>query len=245
MGSSSASSTQSHSKQSKVHVNNLNDLLIKMEHLFHETNANIKSCNIELREEIATLREDVLQIKAECETKIVSLTDCVDEIRMDVRCNSERVAVCEKRNDLLLYGVPYSPSEDLLEIVRKISEVLGISEQNVPLVHARRLARAPISTGSTPPIAIQFAFKFVRDDFYRRYLASRDLSLSHLGFNEKKRIFLNENLTELGRKVKEAALKLKYRGKLQSVFTVDGCVYIKVAANSEAVPVQSLEQLPK
>lgn len=238
-------SSDTFSKQSKERVKGLNDFLIKMQHMFTVTNANIESCKLALRGEIATLREDVLQVKAECESKIDSLTSCVDELRMDIRCNSERVAVLEKRNDLLLYGVPYSPSEDLPGIVRTIGGLLGVRNLSAPFVQVKRFARAPIATGSTPPIAIQFAFKFVRDDFYRRYLASRNLSLAHLGFSENKRIFLNENLTGLGRKVKGAALRLKYRGKLHSVFTVDGCVYIKVAANSQAVPVNSLDELPK
>ncbi|EDS32913.1 papilin [Culex quinquefasciatus] len=90
---------------------------------------------------------------------------------------------------------------------------------------------------------LQFTFRAARDEFYRRYLSSRNLSLSHLGFSVNKRIYLNENLTELARSIKGSALKMKKDGKLHSVFTKDGFVQVKDRAEDEARPVHSVEQL--
>lgn len=95
----------------------------------------------------------------------------------------------------------------------KTTASLGYGEQDQPLISVKRLARIPIAPGSTPPIALKFAFKFARDEFYSRYLRSRKLTLEHLGFNVNKRVYLNENLTELARKVKTHAVKLKKAGK--------------------------------
>ena len=95
------------------------------------------------------------------------------------------------------------------------------------LLSSKRLARFPIQANTTPPIMIQFAFKCVRDDFYRRYLSSRNLSLIQLGFNVNQRVYINENLTEQGRRIKN----------LCAVFTKDGCVYVKTAVETEPVPV--------
>ena len=101
-----------------------------------------------------------------------------------------------------------------------------------------------MKAGCTPSILLQFVFKSERNDFFRRYLATRNLSLQHLGLATKSRIYISENLTKLGRTIKGAALKLKKDGKLQSVFTRGGIVYTKVAADAEPNPIFSLNQLP-
>lgn len=148
-------------------------------------------------------------------------------------------------NDLLLSGVPYKPNEDLSIYINKVSTALGYVEHVMPLIHTKRLARLPIEAGASPPIVLQFAFKNVRDDFYQRYLSSRSLSLNHLGFNVNKRIYVNENLTILARQVKAHAIKLKKSGKLHSVFTKDGFVFIKRKPEDQAQLVLSVDSLEK
>ncbi|KAL9705217.1 hypothetical protein quinque_008735 [Culex quinquefasciatus] len=123
------------------------------------------------------------------------------------------------------------------------SAALGYGERELPLIYTKRLARPPIAPGSTPPILLQFAFRAARDDFYFRYLSSHNLSLTHLGFNVNKRVYLNENLTDQARSIKGAALKLKKSGKLHSVYTKDGFIFVKPAEGGEAKLVNSLEQL--
>lgn len=171
------------------------------------------------------------------------LSDAIVDVRSDIALDRERIMYTEKSNDLLLSGVPFASSEDLDGITGMIAAALGYAEGNIPLVTAKRLARIPIKPGSTPPIALQFAFKFVRDEFYVRYLKTRNLSLQHIGFNVNKRIYLNENLTELGRKIKSQAINLKKAGKLHSVYTRDGAVFVKVDAKAEPQIIHFMDQL--
>lgn len=228
-----------------VPVSTLDDVLARMEHLFRETNKKIDSCKEDLQTEISTLRSDVQQLKEECRGEIDELTTSINTVRADVSHNAERIAYTERVNDLIVSGVPYNHAENLADICTAISVALGYTQEDIPLVRAKRLARFPMQANAAPPIMVQFAFKCVRDEFYRRYLSSRNLSLTHLGFNVNQRIFMNENLTKDARRLKNYAVKLKQNGKLFGVFTKDGCIYVKTTADAEAVQIRSINELPK
>lgn len=230
-------------------VENLDDLLYRMEKLFSTTSAaieaKIEASNTQLRTEISSLSREVQQFKAGCREEISTLSASVSQTRMEVRCNDERLDAMKRANDLLLSCVPYSPTEDLRGIIGSVAIALGYDEMCLPITFSKRLARLPIAAGTTPPILIQFSAKLARDDFYYRYHSLKTLSLQHLGFGIDKRIYLNENLSESARKIRKKALKLQKSGKLQNVFVKNGCVYIKNSMNSEAVEVHTLEQLPE
>lgn len=168
-------------------IESLDDLFSRLQTMFDETNAKIDKCKIELQSEISTLREEVQQFKADCSIEVGRLADSIFELRSDVALNSERILCAEKANDLVLSGVPFTASENVDLIVRKTAMALGYGEHDLPLVSAKRLGRIPIAAGSTPLVALQFAFKLERNEFYSRYLRSRKLTLEHLGFNINKR----------------------------------------------------------
>lgn len=221
----------------------LDELFGRMKKMFEKTNTRIESCKSDLQSEFTALREDMHQFKAECSSNVNKLSAELSYTQDNVSLNYERILICNKSNDLLLSGVPYQSSENLPDYVRSVSLALGYSDQDRPQIYMKRLARLPIAAGSTPPVLLQFSFRAVRDEFYRRYLSSRNLSLTHLGFNVNKRVYLNENLTDLARTIKGGAIKLKKEGKLHSVFTKDGFVFVKDRPEDEARPVHSLEQL--
>lgn len=229
-------------------VTSLDDLLARMQSMFYEmvnkTIAIIESCKSSLQAEINVLREKIQLFQERSRAEIATVTNSVDKVKNKVCSMAGRTAAMERSKDLLLFGVPFHPSENLPGVLETVCSVLGYSGRNVPLAFIKRLARAPMKTGGTPPILLQFAFKSERNDFFRRYLAARNLSLQHLGLATKTRIYLSENLTKLGRTIKGAALKLKHDGKIHSVFTYDGIVYTKAAADAKPNPIFALDQLP-
>lgn len=224
-------------------VETLTDLLDRMQDMFEKTNAKIDSCKEDLQTEISSLRDDVQLFKSECTGEINRLSSSVVKMRADIHQNYDRIRAVEKSKDLLLAGIPYAANEDVYDISRRVAIALGYTEQNKPMIYAKRLARGPIAIGATPPIALQFAFKLARDDFFRRYFSVRNLSLIHIGFNVDRRIYLNENLSEEARKIKGKAISLRRAGKLHAVFTKDGCVFVKPAMDAEAVLARSLDDL--
>lgn len=112
------------------------------------------------------------------------------------------------------------------------------------VVEARRL-KSGSKTNADGLIVAEFALKSTRDEFYSAYLQKRDLKLRHIGLDSDRRVYINESLTIEARKLKSAALHLKKSGKLSSVYTKHGVVYIKPAANGPTIEIQSERDLDK
>lgn len=228
-------------------VENFDQLLFRIGKMIDDGNAKIErkieASNATLVNEISTLRDEVNQLKIDYARDLTALKESHAKTAEEVRRNRGAVGNLVKSNDLILTGVPYCPTEKTNEVLRKIAVVLGYSESDVPLVFTKRLARVPTTTGATPPILFQFAFKAAKEEFFRRYFSVKNLSLLHLGFDVDKRIYLNENLTDSARSIKGAALKLKRNGRIQNVYSKDGTIYVKPLDDAPAVPVLDLEQL--
>uniref|UniRef100_A0A182IPT9 Uncharacterized protein n=1 Tax=Anopheles atroparvus TaxID=41427 RepID=A0A182IPT9_ANOAO len=83
----------------------------------------------------------------------------------------------------------------------------------------------------SPAVQVQFVFRNARNEFYRRYLergkAGTCLELRELGYEGPGRVYVNENLTRCNLSLKAEAMRLKRDGKLKSVFTVNGQIYVK------------------
>lgn len=233
--------------KTKDHVETFSELLIRMKQMIDEGNSRIEckidTCNRELHNEITAIRDDVQRFKVECSDEINKISDSVVKLQHEVYLNNNAVMKVDKANDLLLTGVPYVPEENVDVIVQKIANTLGYRDDGLPPLIAKRLARTPIVAGTSPPLLLQFSFRITRDEFYQRYLCSKNLSLNHIGFDMDKRIYLNENLTEQARRIKGSAIKMKKAGKLHSVYTKDGSVYVKTSMNAAPRLILTLDDL--
>uniref|UniRef100_A0A182SXM0 Uncharacterized protein n=1 Tax=Anopheles maculatus TaxID=74869 RepID=A0A182SXM0_9DIPT len=83
-----------------------------------------------------------------------------------------------------------------------------------------------------PAVHVQFVFRNARNEFYRRYQeggrAGTGLALEDLGYGDAGgRVFVSENLTRGNVSLKAEAMRLKRDGKIKSVFTVKGQIYVK------------------
>ncbi|XP_053664240.1 uncharacterized protein LOC128713407 [Anopheles marshallii] len=87
-------------------------------------------------------------------------------------------------------------------------------------------------TVQPPAVHVQFVFRNARNEFYRRYQeggkAGTGLALPDLGYSGSDgRVFVSENLTRGNVSLKAEAMRLKRDGKIKSVFTVNGQIYVK------------------
>lgn len=209
-----------------------------------ESNASIATkidtVKAELEGKLDAVTREINNFKGECATKFQSnevalsgLCEQVNEIRQEM-------GGLEKRDELIVSGIPYLPEENLVKYFKAMWKEVGLSESSTPLIDTRRLKSG---TNGDGVVLLQFALRNNRDDFYSNYLKNCNLKLSHLGINSTHRIYVNENLTVAARKLKVAALRLKKDGRLTTVYTKLGTVYVKRAAGEAAVAVRSEEHL--
>lgn len=223
------------------------NLLVRIKQMIDDGNTKIEqkieSSNKAVVCEIATLREEVHQLKADYARDLNRLNESHAKTELDVLKNKDAVNRLPKSNDLILTGVPYSPMENTGALIQKVAAALEYSDTNAPVVYTKRLARTPIVAGATPPILIQFAFRASRDEFFHRYFARKNLNLTQLGYDVDRRIYINENLTESARYIKGTALKLKRSGKIHHVFSKDGIIFVKPTEDVPALPIYYVDQL--
>lgn len=202
----------------------------------------IEASNQALISEICSLREEVDQLKIDYARDFNGLNESHGKIVEEMRMNKDTAAKLLRSNDLILTGIPFCSNERTDDMLQKVAVALGYGNSEVPPVFTKRLARVPITTGATPPILLQFAFRASRDEFLQRYHSAK-LNLLHLGFDVDRRIFLNENLTESARNIKVSALKLKRGGQIRNVFSKDGTIYVKPLEDVPAQPIYDAVQL--
>ncbi|EDS28409.1 conserved hypothetical protein [Culex quinquefasciatus] len=179
--------------------------------------------------------------RKECGEQMEAVHHRVNSVEFGLQQTAEDVARLERASELIISGIPYQQTENLPQFFQNIATVLGYDQP--PIVDLQRLAKLPIAAGSAPPILCQFALRNVRNDFYRRYMTNRDLTLRHIGFDADKRIFMNENLTKLAREIRSQALRMKKAGIFAQVFTRNGAVYVKRQGQPTSELVQCVQQL--
>ena len=161
----------------------------------------------------------------------------------EIRQYYYRLDRMERSQELIIKGIPYRRDEDLNEIFRGITYCLGIARTNFPVVHLKRLSKVPLRIESTPPIICQFRSRGSRDDFFQMYLNNRSLTLDNIGYDSQRRIYINENLSPLVKRILLAAIKLRSKGLLYKVSTRKGSVYVRTCLGSEPVIIDTLDQL--
>lgn len=183
---------------------------------------------------------DIQKLREEFNGSLSELAGTVEKNKVNTTQAMESVA---RKDDLIVSGVPYIEGENLNAYFYAWCRALGYKDENFPLVDVRRLSSRRLENSSGAVILIQFAFSAHRNDFYSRYMRTRTLSLSTIGFSVDKRIFVNENLGPVARNIRSIAVKLKKEGKLRSVISRNGVVCVKCNSDDREVPVSSIEDL--
>lgn len=218
---------------------------------FAQTRARIEEINVNISGKIDTVRaeldgklesvlHDINTFKADCTTRLRSNEDALCTLTERVNEISHDIGGLEKRNELIVSGIPYLKDENLTAYFSDMWKYVGLHVNSTPSVDVRRLRPTNQNDGL---IVVQFALQNNRDDFYSSYLRKRDLKLCHLGIDSPRRIYVNENLTVAARKLKASALRLKKAGKISSVYTKQGTVMVRRSADQLPVPVRSDEML--
>lgn len=222
-------------------IASFDELWSKIDNAIKDSNRRIETKIEDCMAKINGVEEKLAALREECSTSIKSMAVTIDEVRCELSSTNEFVGRLEKSSELIISAVPFVTDENLKNTFEDITKSLGYT--SAPLVDLKRMARAPIKPGDSPAIICQFALRAERDAFYRKYLERRDLNLSHIGLQSRNRIYVNENLTQTTRSIRNEALKLKRSGKLCQVFTKEGVVFVKPSATAAAVACHSLTQL--
>ena len=93
------------------------------------------------------------------------------------------------------------------------------------------------------PIVLKFHLKEHKYRFCSLYWKHKNLNLSHIGFENDSRIFLNESFTFKNRQFFHVCNQLRKLSKIKSSHIKNGCIYIIRIGTDNMVLVKCLDQL--
>lgn len=199
-----------------------------------------------LTSQLSQLRDDITsdmeRLREESKQTLTTFSCTIDKSCKESALALERSS---RMNDLVVSGIPFTDGEDLMTYFHAWCRSFGYVDSKFPLVDIRRLSKGAMTAGTVYMILLQFAITVQRNDFYSRYLRSRSLSLSGIGFSVNKRIYINENLGPSMRVLRSKALQLRKEGKVDGVFTRAGHLFVKRSGEEKEIAVSSESDLVK
>ena len=178
--------------------------------------------------EIATLKSQATELKEQSVKKSVNLDD---------------IEQYGRRRNIEIVGVPMHDGEDTNAIVREVGNLLNVKVLPCHISTSHRLPVNPQIKNANPSIIAQFVNCDIRNKLYANRKLLKSIDLSKFPINGTEKIYVNENLTQLRKKlfwqtkVKAKKMNCKY------YWSMNGSIYIKKSDNSETLSVKSSEDL--
>ena len=237
------------------------DVITKLEQLINDNSQSVLknidtslvSLSSKFEKSIFDLQSNINQIKDTLDDKLNDLQSEVKRNTSDISTLKNEIDRQKFKKEVYISGIPIVENENLSQIFGLICTAIGYTNNTTPIVFLHRLSskNAPSSSNSKtkdivilPPILVEFCYYNQCIEFKNKYFATKDLNLSCLGYQNSKRIFINERLTRHDMDIKFKALKLKKDNCLHSVLVSNGRVYIKPFKDSKRIHVDDVSALP-
>lgn len=198
----------------------------------------------ELSKQISDLKKDLDSKFADQINVIKSNLHSLHSSHNILESRVDKVERLLHMTDLMIYGIPKSPNEDLHHIFEKICGSIGYVQKDFTLQAIFRINNTKNSTKSKfAPIIAKFISASAKSDFYVRYIKFKILNLSHIGFKSDDRIFVQESLSSIHAEIFRLAMQHKKNNNISSVYTHNGFVCVKLSRESDAIRISSKAHL--
>lgn len=194
-----------------------------------------------------------LELKA-CEVKITSLTKENVKLSDTVRDISSRLSLMEqhsRENNLEINGIPENKSENLVSIMKQLSNTLSIPLNENDIIMSTRVRKLDPNNKKPRAIIVKLLNTRTRDNVlaavskFNKANPTEKLHTGHLGYGgAKSPVFLSEHLSPhlktLHAQTRQKARETGYK----YVWVRNGRVFIRKDENSPAQQVKNVESLP-
>lgn len=197
----------------------------------------VKSDLIEIRdrvEKLETVAEDVVGMKKE-----------IKQLKSKIQFHENSTVA----SDIRITGVPFdeSENENLPMIFKNLCNTINIEPLEIKSIfrvkHFTNLRNVP-----DPPILVRLNTPYERNFFlrkcaeFKRFHKTR-FCLRHVGYENDRLFFVNENLTPSNYNIFKTANGLRKNNRIKSAYTNRGIVHIKQLNSDEPVRIDDLKEL--
>lgn len=219
-----------------------------------------------MRDVRVDLTEQISKVATSLGERINEITSTIDErvepavakiVEPVMQALETRVDKLEREAlmlELNVSGIPWHANEKLHELIDCICKAIGFNDRLNGFSSFFRLPKKsqpttqrPIGAKSnavvSPPVILKFWTFGMKQDFFARYMATKTLNLTHIGYKTPSRIYINESLTAPNQEILWKARQLKQRKIINQCHTYRGLVYIRLEENSPNECVRNMDRL--
>lgn len=223
-------------------VEEVNKLMLKHRNELAEHKKEIEGLKLELEEcknacqHISNQYDDL--------TKSIPVQNSESKQNSEVQGEVQDIQQYQRRNNLVITGLPEEKEEDLYLKVQKMSEALGVrmSAADIDTVHRKDKTRAK-------PVLVKLINRWKKDELTEARFAKKKLELDELelGYkNGKSQIFLNDHLIPRLDSLAKRCRDLRRDKKIWATWSRDCKIYVKCKKEDiNAKLVRSEEDLRK
>ncbi|XP_046674914.1 uncharacterized protein LOC124363696 [Homalodisca vitripennis] len=190
-----------------------------------------------------TIKEELAVIKKENE----HLTAMNSTLNIEVTSLKNRVRALEqysRKNNVEVNGIPETPREDVVGLVRDVGAALGVEIQESDISTAHRVPS--FRKDRPPPLIVQFSRRFIRNTVLSKYKEKKGLTARQINsaFPDKI-VYVNEHLTP-DKKNFLSKLKVKCREiGYQYAWCKEGKFFVMKCQRDRYIKVDSYDELNK
>ncbi|XP_037296229.1 uncharacterized protein LOC119189773 [Manduca sexta] len=163
----------------------------------------------------------------------------VEGIRAELKANDQR----SRLNNVEIKGVPLSKTENLFDIVEKISKKVNFS---FPMTQINYISRIPMYKSKEKAIIVSFLNRYIKEDFVAAARVCKTLSTLDLGFNgTSSRIFVNDHLNADSKILLNKTKLLAKQNSYKYVWVKHGKIHIRKDDTSKSFVIINHNDLNK
>lgn len=196
------------------------------------------------------IKENTTALKAQTEQngKLSALIESLSAentlLKKKIRDLEERVEDMEqysRSNCLEIQGIPLTPTEDVLSIVKEVGQALDMQIADTMVDACHRLGRR--NDDNPPGIIVKFVRRTDKEKFLQKRRVKRTLSTRHLGRSDDRPIYVNESLSPARRRLHALARRFQKEENYKFLWVRNGRIFLRKEENAPVKVITSSEDL--
>ncbi|XP_046663120.1 uncharacterized protein LOC124356018 [Homalodisca vitripennis] len=213
----------------------MNDLRTSVQFMSDKIDSSNKLMH-DIKQEMSTLRKE----NEELRLKNHNLTSDVRNLRERVRALEQYT----RKNNLEISGVPETPNEDTICLLKDIAKIIGVE---VDVTHLNAAHRIPsFNKRQPPPIIVQFQQRIIKDMWLKKFKETRNLSAKQVNpAYPDQRVYISDHLSPENKqfltKLKAKCSEVGYK----FAWTRDGKFFVRKDEGDKCQKIDTVEDLEK
>lgn len=147
-----------------------------------------------------------------------------------------------RANCLEIHGIPYSPTENVEDIVVSVGEALGC-QINKNLIEACHRLGKRSGENKSSPIIVKFIKRNVKEDILQKRRVKRDFSTRHMNLQSDMPVYINESLCPVRRAVFYEARRVKNEKGYKYLWIRNGKILIRKTDGSQVIDLRNIKDV--